>query len=141
MVLQFISDDLIILLGENSLENDMLCKRSSQTDLWFHIENDSSSHVILKLSGSGRPPKKRKNINNHIYDACLLCKMYSKFKHNNKSTVIYTEIKNIKKDKSCKSGEVILKKSPNKKVIKNDDISLLRLKNTIIKLNLKEIKQ
>jgi len=129
MVLKFLLENNIYLVGENAQDNDNLYKKSKCSDLWFHLDKDSSPFVILSSIN-----KKQKSFdNNSIFNACQLCKKYSKQKDNYETAIIFTEIKNIKKDKTCKSGEIILKKKPNKKIIRKSDNILSLLESSIIK--------
>ena len=40
-----------ILVGQSAAENDALCAAAEPHDLWFHLEGDSSPHVILQCAG------------------------------------------------------------------------------------------
>lgn len=79
-----------ILVGENAKENDAIRKSASQRDIWFHLENESSPHVILKLG-------KKDASKEEIYECGVLVKTYSKQKSFPRSIVIYTQVKNVKK--------------------------------------------
>jgi len=78
-----------IIIGRNANENDMLIKSSHPLDMWFHLSNVSSAHLVIKNKGDKIP----KRYINEI--ASML------FEYNNKAwrttNVIYTEIKNVKR--------------------------------------------
>lgn len=77
-----------ILIGKNKFENQELIKNSYSNDIWFHLNDYSSCHIVLK-SGDDKIPKK------------YLINIAKKFKNYKKDLpkkydVIYTNIKNIK---------------------------------------------
>jgi predicted ribosome quality control (RQC) complex YloA/Tae2 family protein len=80
----------MIHIGKNAQNNWELIDRAQQNDIWFHIENEPSCHVIIESNNNIIP----KNI---IYKAALECKKHSKFKKLNNISIIYTPIHNIKK--------------------------------------------
>eukprot|EP01080_Neovahlkampfia_damariscottae_P001978 gene1978-1486_t len=106
-----------IQVGENAKENDLIRKGSSQKDLWFHLENDSSPHVILSVQKSASKQE--------IYECSQLVKHYSKLKNMEKAVVIYLECKKVKKGE--KDGEVELKSRPEKMVVYSDENCLAKL--------------
>ena len=87
-----------IYIGNTASENWKLIDNADDFDLWFHIDDDSSSHVIIKQI-------LEKNVdiiyNDEIIKiAAEYCKLYSKYKNScKKIKIIYSEIKNIKKGK------------------------------------------
>ena len=88
-----IQKEYIILIGENAKDNTELVKESEPDDIWFHLEKESSPHIILKS-----------NFTNEIFEQEYLkqvaSKLYKfKIKHNC-DNVIYTRIKNVKTTKT-----------------------------------------
>lgn len=77
-----------ILIGENARDNENIIKISHPEDIWFHVDNMSSAHIILKSEGDKIPKKYLNKISG-------LFKEYSK-KFTCKYNVIYTSIKNVK---------------------------------------------
>jgi predicted ribosome quality control (RQC) complex YloA/Tae2 family protein len=77
-----------ILIGRNKYENEQIIKSSYSNDIWFHLNDYSSCHIILQ-SGDDNIPKK------YLTD---IAKMFSLYKKGlpKKYKVIYTNIKNIK---------------------------------------------
>jgi len=77
-----------ILIGRNKLENEQIIKSSYSNDIWFHLNDYPSCHIVLK-SGDDNIPKKYLT---HI------AKMFSLYKKGlpKNYKVIYTNIKNIK---------------------------------------------
>jgi predicted ribosome quality control (RQC) complex YloA/Tae2 family protein len=93
-----------IMVGESAQDNWDVIDASDENDLWFHVNNIPSCHVVLKVIDNKMPHKSVL-----IYCACL-CKEGSKAKKSNsKTNIIYTEIKNVKKDKTV--GSVVTKQS------------------------------
>lgn len=80
--------EYILQIGENQNENDTLIKTNNQNDLWFHIDNISGPHFVLKNGGDSIP----KRYLNYIAG------LFPNYKSNltNRYNVIYTEIKNVK---------------------------------------------
>ena len=91
-----------ILVGQNAKENDFLWRNAEENDLWFHLKDTSSPHVILRTSPDHE--------SGDIRLAAQYVKMFSKEKTKKVSAVIYCHVKNIKGTKT--KGEVILIKSP-----------------------------
>ncbi len=95
-----------IKYGKNAKENWTLIENASHDDLWFHIDNYPSTHVILEYHESDKI-----NIEDYIDECIKLCvektpKIKSYVPKINKVKVIYTKVENIKKGKCV--GEVII---------------------------------
>ena len=89
-----------IKVGRNNIENDMLCYKASKTDIWLHVKDYPSSHVIIE--------KGNREISNEIITfASEICAYYSKVSNEDRVEVIYTERKNVKKPPKAKPGKVI----------------------------------
>lgn len=96
--IEFQDTTYTIYIGENAKENWELIDQASQNDLWFHLDNLPSPHVILCVENKKIP----KQI---IKECALLCQSNSKYSNLKKISVIYTEIKHVSKDKQV--GSVI----------------------------------
>lgn len=94
-----------ILIGKNASGNEEIIKISHPESLWMHLNNTSSSHIILQSNGDTIPKRYINQVAGMLFD-------YKKnaSKHTN---VIYTQIKNIKLTNTL--GSVITK---NIKIIK-----------------------
>ena len=103
MVLEFEIDNYIIKVGKNAQENWDIIKEANKNDIWFHLEDYPSPHVVLKSINNIKPDRKIKK------QAALKCKEKSKYKSYSKISIIYTKIKNIKL--GDKIGEVITSKT------------------------------
>ena len=79
-----------VLIGTNQYENDQIIKDSDQSDLWFHLNNMSGPHIILK-NGVDKIPKRYLN-----QIAILFQQLKLKSNLPNKYNVIYTTVKNVK---------------------------------------------
>jgi len=86
------SEKYTIVIGKNKSENFKIIDDAMDTDIWFHVNNEPSCHVILKNT------KKIKDIPLQVIKRCAyLCKNNSKAKTYKKCDVIYTQIKNVMK--------------------------------------------
>ena len=96
--------EYVIRIGRNDKENWNLIDDSNQYDMWFHLDDNPSPHVVLacKNDVTGIYPKQL------IFKCACLCKNYSKFSNVKKIKVIYTHIKNITKSDTI--GSVYTKK-------------------------------
>lgn len=96
-------EEVELIIGQNKTENDSLIRASQQNDLWFHLENMSGPHFVLKLHDKdSKIPKKYLN---------KIGGMFPEYKSGLSSNyhVIYTEIQNVKLTKE--PGTVIPKKT------------------------------
>lgn len=92
-------EEWTIIIGKNREENWKIIDDASPTDIWFHMNDIPSCHVILKTTPN------TKDINMRLIRYCaILCKMNSKAKNERKSVVMYSQISNVKKTKTV--GEV-----------------------------------
>jgi predicted ribosome quality control (RQC) complex YloA/Tae2 family protein len=79
-----------IKIGRNKTENDHLVKASAKTDIWFHVNNSSSSHVVLLNN------EQLNKIPKQVIKRCAcLCKSNSSSKSDSKCEIIYTEMANV----------------------------------------------
>ncbi|AYV82331.1 MAG: protein of unknown function DUF814 [Homavirus sp.] len=98
-----------IKIGENKEENDTLVKSAKDTDIWFHLSNLPSCHVILECD------KKNEATKDMIRYCAQLVKQNTKYKNFSKLKVTYTEIRNVRRTSTV--GMVILKGKTNDIVI------------------------
>ena len=81
-----------IIIGKNKNENWSIIDDASGTDLWFHIAEMPSCHVILKTD------EKINIVPRQVIKRCAyLCKINSSAKTMSKCAVIYAAITNVKK--------------------------------------------
>jgi predicted ribosome quality control (RQC) complex YloA/Tae2 family protein len=104
--------NVIFKIGKNAVNNFEIIDEADPHDMWFHLKDVSSCHVVASL----------KNIRYTIYDdelpnyydidfdtldkkekqqiikqGAMLCKQYSKLKSVKNVEVIYTKIENLEK--------------------------------------------
>ena len=87
-----IEKEYVVLIGENAKENSLLVKESEPEDLWFHLENVSSAHIVLQSGGEVISQRYL----NEVASKLFKCKKNVPPNTN----VIYTEIKNVKLTKT-----------------------------------------
>lgn len=90
-----------ILIGNNDKENWEIIDNSEPDDLWFHLLDYPSCHIVAQL---------KKNISElEINYIAQLVREYSpRFKNKNNLKVSYCSIKDVKKNKK-KTGSVFIK--------------------------------
>lgn len=97
------TDGFIIYCGRNNSQNDYLTlKKAKKTDLWFHIQGYSGSHVVVFLNGASVT-------NQTIFEAATIAAFYSQAKIGSAVAVDYTLIKNVTKPSGGRLGMVIFK--------------------------------
>jgi predicted ribosome quality control (RQC) complex YloA/Tae2 family protein len=88
------SKEYMISIGKNKEENWQLIDASQPNDIWFHIDNQPSCHVILK---NEQQVKLRDIPRQVLKRAAYLCKTNSAAKTQPKCDVIYALISSITK--------------------------------------------
>lgn len=92
-----------IFIGTSAQENWDILDNADSNDLWFHLSDLPSCHIILHGA----------NFNSDdITMAAQQCKANTKYKNYKAIYVNYLEVNNVKKGKQ--PGQVILKKKPMK---------------------------
>ncbi|MGI6710656.1 MAG: Rqc2 family fibronectin-binding protein [Bacilli bacterium] len=88
-------------VGKNNLQNDYLSSKiANKNDYFFHVQNYSGSHVILKGILN----------ENSILLAALLASYYSSISNSENVAVDYTEVKNVKRVPGTKGSFVTYSK-------------------------------
>jgi predicted ribosome quality control (RQC) complex YloA/Tae2 family protein len=96
-----------IKVGTNANENWTLIDNSYPDDLWFHLDNFASAHVVISQDTNAQ--EEIFYPNQIIGLAANYCKSNSKYGKNlYKVKIVYTEIKNLKKGKEV--GSVYISK-------------------------------
>uniref|UniRef100_A0A6C0M039 NFACT RNA-binding domain-containing protein n=1 Tax=viral metagenome TaxID=1070528 RepID=A0A6C0M039_9ZZZZ len=91
----------IILIGKNAKSNDRITFISEQDDLWFHANDYTGSHVVLHNTS-------KIFILKDIQQAANEAAYHSKGKTLKVVDIMMTQIKNIRKERGCSIGEVIV---------------------------------
>jgi predicted ribosome quality control (RQC) complex YloA/Tae2 family protein len=116
--------NIIYKIGKNAEDNFNLIDESDKHDLWFHINNKPSCHVIARLQNI-RFTTQDNDLPNYydihfdtlenkqkqqiIKQGALICKQFSKFKSEKNVEVVYTKIENVFKTEII--GSVMASKS------------------------------
>ena len=87
--------DIEFMVGEHAVDNHDIIDRSNPCDLWFHVSNRPSCHVIAVIPIGKKYDKKQ--IHKIVVQGSVLCKQYSKYASNTKLAVMYTPICNVVK--------------------------------------------
>jgi len=92
-----------ISIGKNKEENWQLIDAASPADIWFHIEDQPSCHVILNNSDK----VKLRDLPRQVLKRCAyLCKINSAAKTMPKCNVIYAPISEVEKTQIV--GQVVI---------------------------------
>lgn len=92
---------LEVWVGKNDEGNDILTTRLARgNDLFFHLEGDPGSHVVLRTEGKGEPA------NETLLEAAELAVNFSKAKNAARAPVHIADIKDITKPSGAKPGLV-----------------------------------
>ena len=88
--------NITFYVGENAQENFDIIDIAHENDLWFHLNDYTSCHVVgiinhLELN--------KKELIYIIKQGAILCKKNSKYKSEKKISIIYTNISNVIKTK------------------------------------------
>ena len=97
------SKEYEILIGKNKEENWQIIDNALSDDVWFHIDNQPSCHVILKNT---EEVKLRDIPKQALKRAAYLCKINSAAKTQPKCDVIYAPISAIIKTQNV--GQVVI---------------------------------
>jgi predicted ribosome quality control (RQC) complex YloA/Tae2 family protein len=110
--------EFIVQVGQNKKENWELIDYADGFDLWFHLNDKPSGHVVIKeilnikITHNEKITYNEKEHYGYPFELILIasqyCKSQSKYK-NTKVSVVYTTINNIRKGKDI--GSVFIKNS------------------------------
>lgn len=89
-----IKTDIVFRIGQNAAENFDIIDASSQTDLWCHISDAPSCHVVASLSDH---PYDKKQLHKIAIQGAMLCKQNSKFRSDKNVAVVYCRIADLEK--------------------------------------------
>ena len=82
-------------VGQNAKENFDLIDISGPNDLWFHINQQASSHVVATIPQDETLDKRI--LKKIAVQGAVICKQFSRHKSETAICVMYTPIKNVKK--------------------------------------------
>ena len=86
--------NITFYIGRNSQENFDIIDQADCDDLWFHLNDLPSCHVVASIPSN---VKDKKLINKIIKQGAVLCKKYSKYSSTKNLNIVFTKIKNISK--------------------------------------------
>ena len=91
-----------VLIGRNNRQNDILTSRTATDyDLWFHAQEISGAHVLLRLNAGDIPDDQ------DIQFTANLTAYYSQGRESDQVPVIFTKPSYVYKPKGAKPGMVI----------------------------------
>ena len=85
--------NITYFVGSNAIQNFEIIDNACENDLWFHVNNRPSCHIIAQI------PRDipRKSLKYVIKQGAILCKQNSKYKSDKNLEIIFAKIKNIQK--------------------------------------------
>ena len=93
IIIHTINENVTFIVGKNAQDNTSIILNATPDDIWFHVNNKSSCHVIALLSDLNiKIP--RKNMKYIVKQGALLCKQHS-YPSEKNLDIIYTKVKNI----------------------------------------------
>lgn len=95
IVLQSSQREITYLVGTCAQDNFDAIDISDPQDIWFHVKDMSSCHVIAKIPASDKPDKKTMRL--IIKQGALLCKHESRYACLKNLPIIYTKVVNVQK--------------------------------------------
>ncbi len=100
------------ILGKNNLQNDKLLSLADKNDIWLHVKDYRSSHLIIRADGKEIPEK--------IIEICAeICAYYSQGGKCDKLQVDYTKRRYVKKQGGKNLGGVTYENQSSILVIPN----------------------
>ena len=90
--------DIQYLIGKNAKDNFRIIDLAKPTDLWFHVEDKPSCHVIAIVPEE--VIKFTKDLRYIIKQGCVLCKQHSKYASEKNLPIIFTTADNVIKTKT-----------------------------------------
>ena len=90
-----------VVIGENKLDNENVVKTSKWNDTYFHFNNISGPHIVLRNGGNIIPKR-------YLVEVAKLLFVYKKNAPKN-AGVLYTNVKNVVLTEEL--GSVILHKT------------------------------
>uniref|UniRef100_A0A6C0JKA8 NFACT RNA-binding domain-containing protein n=1 Tax=viral metagenome TaxID=1070528 RepID=A0A6C0JKA8_9ZZZZ len=98
-----INYDIVFKIGENSQDNFDMIDDSLPDDIWFHVNNLPSAHIIASLPLGKKLDKKQ--LSKIITQGAVICKQYSRYASQKNLKIVYTKVKFVKKTEIIGSVE------------------------------------
>jgi predicted ribosome quality control (RQC) complex YloA/Tae2 family protein len=96
-------------VGKNAQDNFDIIENANPNDIWFHIDDNASCHVIGSLPEDTTFGKKQ--LMYIIKQGAIICKQFSKYKSHKNVSIVYTPIKNVTMTDII--GSVVIQSSKN----------------------------
>lgn len=96
------SDGIAIIVGQSDRSNDELVRHyGSSRHLWLHVRDYPGSHVLLLTNGRDVPQRS-------LEEAAIIAGYYSKGRGETELDISYTPVKQLRRPKGGKPGQVLL---------------------------------
>jgi predicted ribosome quality control (RQC) complex YloA/Tae2 family protein len=89
-----VNSNIEYIIGTNKKDNFYIIDKAKPTDLWFHLDEYPSGHVIANIPEDVTDKKILKSI---AKQGAILCKNNSKYSSIKNLKIVYTTINNIEK--------------------------------------------
>ena len=87
--------NIVYLVGLNAQDNFNVIDLGKPHDIWFHVTDLPSCHVVAQLADEGNLSKKE--LHTIIKRGAFLCKQHSAHSHVPKLQICYTKLVNVQK--------------------------------------------
>jgi predicted ribosome quality control (RQC) complex YloA/Tae2 family protein len=88
-------------VGKNAQDNFDIIDAASPTDLWFHIRDHASCHIVAEIPQGQRMEDgiryDKKQLRHIATQGAVICKQHSKYKSESNVHVMYTQIQHVVK--------------------------------------------
>ncbi len=99
--LTFDSNNFVVFVGRNAKESDELFRHHVKgNDLWLHVRNNRGGFIFIRTKRDKTIPLPV------LLDACELALHFSSLRGESKASIAYTAVKNVRRVKNGKPGEV-----------------------------------
>lgn len=82
-------------IGKNAADNFAILDLAEPHHIWFHVEGQSSCHVIASIPPSVNSD--RKTLSAIVKQGAVLCKQYSRYSGHKNLSISYTTVGNVQK--------------------------------------------
>jgi len=98
-----IKESIVYFIGQSAKDNETIIDAAEADDIWFHIEGESSCHVIAHMPNDMKLNKKQ--LHKIVVQGAVLCRQNTKKITDPNAQVMYTKVMNV--TKTDKPGTVI----------------------------------
>ena len=89
----FLDEPITVIAGKDALQNQQLILDSDENDMWFHVANYPSSHLVMKIHNIKLSKKELRKV---VVQGARQLKKLSKYSSIKNLEFNYTLIKNVK---------------------------------------------